>query len=82
MTAVGIFLIIAALVVAAIGISFVYDIKQGVGPDASGGTVDPHSGRTYTFLRISSPGVAWFVTILTFVIAAVLLVVGIVLLFS
>jgi hypothetical protein len=81
MTAVGIFLIIAALVVAVIGISFLYDIKQGVGPDASGGTVDSH-GRTYTFLRISSPGVAWFVTILTFVIAAALLIGGIVVLVS
>jgi hypothetical protein len=81
MTAVGVFLIIAALVVAVIGISFVYDIKQGVGPDASGGSVDPR-GRTYTFLRIRGEGVAWFVTILTFVIAAALLIVGIILLVS
>ena len=80
MTALGVILIIGAIVVAVIGISFVWDLRQGLGPDATGGTVDPHSGRTYTFLRISGRGVAWVVTILTFVVAAVLLIVGIVLL--
>jgi hypothetical protein len=82
MVVLGVILIIGAVVVALIGVSFVYDIRQGVGPDATGGSVDPHSGRTYTFLRVRGVGVAWIVTILTFVIAAVLLIVGIVLLFS
>jgi hypothetical protein len=80
MTGLGVFLIIAAIVVAVIGISFVWDIKQGVGPEATGGTVDSRTQRTYTFLRIRGLGVAWFVTILTFVIAAALLVAGIIVL--
>jgi hypothetical protein len=79
MTGTGVFLIIAAIVVAVIGISFVWDLRQGLGPDATGGTVDPR-GRTYTFLRIRGLAVAWIVTILTFVVAAALLIVGIIVL--
>jgi putative exporter of polyketide antibiotics len=87
MVGTGIFLLIAAVALIIIGISFVYDIKKGIGPEVgvasveSPGSRDDQRGprRTYTFLRIRGKGVAWFVTILTFVLAAGALVGGIVL---
>jgi hypothetical protein len=76
--AITLFVVGAVLVI--LGISFVVDINQGLGPTASAATLDSRGRRTYTFLRISGTGVAWFVTILTFILAAGALVGGIVLL--
>jgi hypothetical protein len=70
---------VAAGVLAILGASFVYDISKGVGPTAGLATVDSiDPNRTYTFLRVKGKGVAWFVTVLTFVLSAGALVAGIV----
>jgi hypothetical protein len=77
--AIFLFIVAAGLVIC--GISFVVDIKQKVGPTVTGATVDSRDPRVhYTFLRISGTGVAWFVTVLTFILAAGAAVGGIVLL--
>jgi hypothetical protein len=70
MVATGITLIIVALVLAIIGISFIYDISKNVGPSLGGGTVDSNNpNRIYTFFRIRGKGVAVFVTVLVFLLA-------------
>lgn len=74
-------LFIAAGVLVILGISFAVDISKGVGPMAQGASVnsvDPNI--TYTFIRIRGRGVAIFVTVLTFLLAAGAAVGGIVLL--
>ncbi|HLY73378.1 MAG TPA: hypothetical protein VKU80_04600, partial [Planctomycetota bacterium] len=65
--AIFLFVVAAALVI--MGISFAVDISQKVGPTFQAATVDD-SGQTYTFLRVSGRGVAIFVTVLTFILAA------------
>ena len=77
----GIAFLVFGAVLIILGISFVVDIKKGVGPTLQGASVDslrPH--RTYTFMRIEGPAIAWFVTILTFILAAGAIVAGIVML--
>lgn len=77
----GIALIVFGAVLVIMGISFVYDITKGVGPAFEGATVDSRNPRrTYTFLRIEGPAIAWFVTVLTFILAAGAVAGGIVLL--
>ena len=73
------FIIAAALVI--MGISFIVDIKKGVGPEgtlATVNSVDP--SITYTFLRVRSRGLAIFIAVLTFLLAAGAVVGGIVML--
>ena len=72
---------VAAVVLAILGISFAYDIGKGVGPVGQLATVDSvDPSRTYTFLRVKGRGVAIFITVLTFLLAAGALVGGIVML--
>ena len=74
-------LFIAAGVLVILGISFAYDIGKGVGPVLEGASVDSREDhKTYTFLRISGRGIAIFVTVLTFLLAAGAAVGGVVLL--
>ncbi len=75
----AIVLFVAAVVLVILGISFAVDISKGVGPAFEGATVDPR-GRRYTFLRVEGRGVAIFITVLTFLLAAGAAVGGIVLL--
>lgn len=74
-------LFVAAAVLVILGISFAVDISKGVGPGLSGATVDSRNpSRTYTFVRIESKGIAIFVTVLVFLLAAGGIVGGIVVL--
>jgi len=74
-------LFVAAGVLAILGISFVVDIGKNVGPVGQLATVDSvDSSRTYTFMRVRGKGVAIFITVLTFLLAAGALVAGIVML--
>lgn len=65
--AIFLFIVAAALVI--MGISFVVDINHKVGPTFQAATVDDR-GQTYTFLQVRARGVAIFVTVLTFILAA------------
>lgn len=65
--AVVLFIAAAALVI--LGISFAYDISQKVGPTLQAATVDDR-GQAYTFLQVRGRGIAIFVTVLTFILAA------------
>jgi hypothetical protein len=77
--AVTLFIVAGVLVI--LGISFAYDISQKVGPALAGASVDSREDhKTYTFLKVSGRGVAIFVTVLTFLLAAGAAVGGIVLL--
>jgi len=70
---------VIALALVGMGISFIVDIKKGVGPEgalATVNSVDPST--TYTFLRVRSRGLAIFITVLTFLLAAGAVVGGIV----
>lgn len=74
-------LFVVAGVLAILGISFVVDIGKNVGPVGQLATVDSvDSNRTYTFMRVRGKGVAIFITVLTFALAAGALVGGIVML--
>ncbi|GAA1985848.1 hypothetical protein [Microbacterium pumilum] len=82
--AVVLFLIGVALII--IGISFVADIRQGLGPGAeaavseSPGRPNQRARTTYTFLRVESRTVAWIITVITFLLGLAAIVWGIVLL--
>jgi len=77
----AIFMFVVAAALVGIGISFIVDIKNNVGPVgelATVNSVDP--SISYTFLRVRSRGLAIFITVLTFLLAAAALVGGIVML--
>jgi hypothetical protein len=77
----AIVLFVVAAVLVILGISFAYDVSKNVGPVgqlATVNSVDP--SRTYTFLRVRGRGVAIFITVLTFILAAGSLVGAIVML--
>ena len=82
----AVFLFAFGVVLIILGISFIADIRRAKGPAFEAATVETpvppgqSRRRTYTFLRIESEGVAWAITILTFVLAAGAIVGGIVLL--
>jgi hypothetical protein len=65
--AIVLFVVAAALII--MGFSFAVDISQKAGPTFEAATVDDQ-GQTYTFLQVRGRGVALFVTVLTFVLAA------------
>jgi hypothetical protein len=74
-------LFVVAAVLAILGISFAVDIGKNAGPVGELATVDSvDPSRTYTFLRVRGKGVALFITVLTFALAAGALVGGIVML--
>jgi len=75
----AIFLLVVAAALVVVGISFAVDISQKVGPTFEAATVDGR-GQSYTFLQVSGRGVAIFVTVLTFILAAGAAVGGVVLL--
>lgn len=77
----GVVCLVAGVVLAILGISFAVDCSKGVGPRGELATVDSRNpSQTYTFFRIESKGVAVFITVLTFILAAGGLITGIVLL--
>jgi hypothetical protein len=77
----AIVLLVVAGVLAVLGISFAVDVGKNVGPAGQLATVDSiDPSRTYTFLRVRGRGVAIFITVLTFLLAAGALVGAIVML--